>query len=930
MGPVKEPITSEQQLVILGQVLQTLREADDTNVLINATLEYFKARFYGEYEMIWLGLYDRLDHRIHGKGGFTPTEMNPEGLKQKILLTSGDLLEQVVIQQRPLALADLRQEMRAGDWRRLAEKHGIQGTMVFPICHRGRTLGVAILGSRRWGTFPSADEKAFLTMVLGELGASLDNIETEWLRQQIKRPDKPLISLLDRLRALEHLGQRLEAVVEETHRFVAPARTSVYWFEPKQRYFWRRVGNQTKTSVLTDTSTPASGITAQEINSFYQSLVNDQVVAIGEAHSSLKADATTRLMQLIKARSLLAAPILYQKELLGFLAVEGTEPRIWQEEEKQYVRAAAQMVALAAPLEGTEAMMQQMQLDYALTSEIAQSLYSKNDWRETVTKAATLVAKRLKTTRFAVVLHDIDKNSLDVCYQSHPKNRRTLPSVLPALSTMDWQMVEQSQPVTTLENLEDDLRLGSWRSALLDVGIKSLMVCSTAPGNSLEGLVLICDDKPRSWTAAESNLMQLISQQLGLILHQWQLQKRQEQQNSLQAALRQNTLAMQQQTQLAALESMALNALTKLTESPLAALVSWTAGDRLAPVGLATTLNDKRFGLNGKEKVSVYGDPLLQGVLNERGIVLIDATEIPGESRQWFNFQGPGQILAITLRTAPDEEPTGLLLVADTGDRRWSERHRSALETLANQLAWCRRSLKLAAKLKTSRSLLEQLSWYKQRSLEDVYRTTQMGLQKLVEIAQPSKDALASTRQQQIVRYMGDALLPIGQLVESEDWQFQFKREPMPLIGLVRRSLERADGVIKQRQLWSQVHNDDNPMIVGDAFKFEMILHEVLLAAALRSAPGGRLDLWCRQSEGRWIEVAITDHGSVEPRLLDELSGQRPVDPLAPSTLDGAPGLHLFVCKTLMKQMGADFSLLQLEDGRVMSRLLFPSAQTAR
>jgi phosphoglycerate-specific signal transduction histidine kinase len=133
-------------------------------------------------------------------------------------------------------------------------------------------------------------------------------------------------------------------------------------------------------------------------------------------------------------------------------------------------------------------------------------------------------------------------------------------------------------------------------------------------------------------------------------------------------------------------------------------------------------------------------------------------------------------------------------------------------------------------------------------------------------------------------------------------------------------------GVIKQRQLWSQVHNDDNPMIVGDAAKFEMILHEVLLAAALRSAPGGRLDIWCRQSEGRWIEVAITDHGGVEPRLLDELSGQRPVDPLAPSTLDGAPGLHLFVCKTLMKQMGADFSLLQLEDGRVMSRLLFPSA----
>jgi hypothetical protein len=86
MGPVKEPATSEQQLVILGQVLQTLREAEDTKVLIDATLNYLKAQFYSEYELIWIGLYDRLDHRLHGKGGFTPTEINPEGLKQKALL----------------------------------------------------------------------------------------------------------------------------------------------------------------------------------------------------------------------------------------------------------------------------------------------------------------------------------------------------------------------------------------------------------------------------------------------------------------------------------------------------------------------------------------------------------------------------------------------------------------------------------------------------------------------------------------------------------------------------------------------------------------------------------------------------------------------------------------------------------------------------
>ncbi|HBE33700.1 MAG TPA: hypothetical protein DD990_20880, partial [Cyanobacteria bacterium UBA11368] len=60
----------------------------------------------------------------------------------------------------------------------------------------------------------------------------------------------------------------------------------------------------------------------------------DQVVSIGEAHSSLKADVTSRLLQRLGVRSLLAAPILLQDELLGFLAVEGNDPRIWQEQEK--------------------------------------------------------------------------------------------------------------------------------------------------------------------------------------------------------------------------------------------------------------------------------------------------------------------------------------------------------------------------------------------------------------------------------------------------------------------------------------------------------------------------------------------------------------------------------------------------------------------
>jgi hypothetical protein len=95
MGQQKEPSAYERQLVALGRALQVLREEEDADVLIETTLTYLQAEF--DYALIWIGLYDRLDHRLLGKGGKTPMG-DVALLKQRLALQPGDLLEQVVIQ----------------------------------------------------------------------------------------------------------------------------------------------------------------------------------------------------------------------------------------------------------------------------------------------------------------------------------------------------------------------------------------------------------------------------------------------------------------------------------------------------------------------------------------------------------------------------------------------------------------------------------------------------------------------------------------------------------------------------------------------------------------------------------------------------------------------------------------------------------------
>jgi GAF domain-containing protein len=915
----REPSNYERQLIALGRALQALREEGNVDGLIKIALEYLQAEFH--YVLVWIGLYERTEHRLAGKGGLSPGG-DAAFLKQRLSLNPGDLLEQVVIQQRPLGVPDLREEPRAGEWRKAAQRFNIQGTIIFPIHHKDRCFGVVLLGSSLWGTSPHSDEKARLSMILGGLAEALYQLEVDQQRRQAKRPDEPLLNLLSKLRSLPSLKKRLEAIVDETHRFIAPDRTNVYWYEPQRRYFWRRTGNRDKPGA--GDAQPDSGILVQEVSGFYQALTADQLVAIGEARSSLKADVTGRLMQLIQARSLIAAPILFQGELLGFLTVEGNEARIWLDEEKNYVRGAAQLVGLTAPLEAMEETIQQVKLDQALTAEVSHALYSEEDWKNTLTKCAEQICHRLRAERFLVLLYDKDHKKFEVCYQQQPNGRRPVSLFLENLNPVDWQMLERSTEAVGIENLDEDLKLMAWRQAFLDLEVRSLLVCSTSIGKPIEGILVIGQEATRSWNRAERDLLRVVSQQIGLLLHQFQLQRQTDQLHKTHQSIQWGLTTIQQMHQLETLEHSALQHLAQFLQVPMATLITWQPGRSVAKI-TAPVVVKQQFGLATNIPIPIHTDSLVQWALQSDGLLPVNISDVSPETRQWLNGPEIGQIQVMTLRTAPEHEPTGIILIADRADRTWSTYQLTAFGTLVSQLAWCRRYLSLTETLLARRETLEQLNWYKQRRLEEIYRILGIGVKRLNELNH-QKDAMSSMRYQQVLRHLGSTLSGIAPLLKHEQWQLHGEYETMPLASLLKRSLERLDALIKQRQLWSQVHNEANLSIGGDVPKLEFVLLEVLTAACHRSPVGGRLDLWCRQTDARWIELSITDSGVIEQRLLEDLEVGRTGDLLAPSLLDQPPGLHLAICQSLMQHIGGEFSLYKLEDGRILSRLLIPIA----
>ncbi len=926
MGQPSEPSAYAKQLLALGRVLQTLREEENIDVLVETTLNYLQAEF--DYRLIWVGLYDRLDHRLVGKGGTVPNGDNPL-LRQRFNLVPGDLLEQVVIQQRPVGVPNLQDETRAGDWRKAAQQYDVQGTMVFPIRYKDRCFGVVLLGSHLWGVSPRSEDKARLSMLFGGLGGTLYQIEADWYRQQTRHADEPLSALVAEVSLAPSFTERLTAVVERTHEFVTPSRTNIYWFERERRYFWRRLSNRQRIALYADLGQAASGITVQDLGSFYEALSADRLVSIGEEHSSLKTEVTGKLMKQIRARSLLAAPILSRGELLGFLAVEGTEARIWAEEEKNYVRAAAQLVAMVAPLEHMDETLEQIKLDRILTAETARAIYSDDDWRDSLQTCADSLCKRLKVERFVVLLYDPDQQTFDICYQAQPANRRPVQSPLPTLSAMDWKMLERSIDPIGIESLDEDLKLQSWQESFTEIGVKSVLVCNTGSNRTLEGLVLLGHEVPRTWGQAERDLLRTVSQQIGLILHQWQLQHQTTQQQDITRTVDRGLTAIQQAMDLERLERATLHHLAQVLQVPLVVLVSWQPGQS---TGQITTNPNPHpgFSVNSEVPVPLQTDKLIQGALRSDGLVKLAHTQLPSSTRQWLTGTEIGQVLMMALRTSPIHEPTGVIIVVDTVSRQWLDRHLNAFGILVNQLAWFRRYLTLTQILHANVDRLEQLNWYKQRRVEDLCRVVALGIKRFQDIAsqmsgRSETQPLQDLQFQQVMRQMEDALKEMSNLLEAEQWQIKLDFHAIPITGLLKRALDRVESLVKQQQLWIQVHNQQgNLLIHTDIAKVELILYELLLTACQRCEPKGRIDIWCRSTDPRWLEISMTDSGTIDPIVLETLQTKRHNDPLAATSIDVSSGLHLLICQTLVRQLGGELNLYKLEDGRVLSRLVLP------
>ena len=952
MNGAKAASTYEKQLVALGRALQKVRESEQSSTITQTVLQYLRNEF--NYTLVWLGFYDSETHTILGQGGITPTG-DVAILTQKFVLEPGELLEQVVIQKRLIGVPNLQEVPKGGKWQAAACKLDVQGAILFPIRHRDQCLGVAVLGNTVWGIPAQSDDKARLSMILGELGTALYRLEEEQQQRQSQQPITSLSSVLTTIPSLSSVEDRLSVLVRETHQFLHGDRTHLYWFSPTYRVFWRWIGQpgdkrqSEAESLATDVPAPSSPgmasirqhqailppIPVDAIAEMYRQLAADQMIAVSEADSALQTNNTGALMTQMGGQSLLAVPILFQGELLGFLAVTGHQPRLWSDEEKYYLRAASQIAALMAPFLEPERMIQSIRQDQLLAAEICQAICSREEWNSVLEKCDQELQERFGAQRFLVLAYNESRETFAIAYQSPPPPRqKPIVSPLSPINDVDWALLERSENAIAIEDLEHDLRLMDWRKAFVEADIQSFLVCPATMGNPSNGLIIIAHETPRYWTSAEKDISRTISQQIGVILRQQYLTHELEQRQSIHQAIHGSLATIQKTHEMGKMETASMHRLVDLMDVPLIALIPWEPEQPNATIPHHLVVSNRvGFSLNTDIPISMATDALIQWSLQSDEILSLHVSQLTTDTRQWLNGGDIGQILAVALRTDPDHHPLGLLLVADVAERFWSEYQLEVLEVVGRQLAWSRRYLMLTEKLTARQEELEQLNWYKHQSLEYLCWATKGYVKRLGNLNPATKNGANNSsetsgggqinmmRYQQILRYMNQLLSDIHPLIRDEQWQFSQTETTIRLVSLLKRSLARVNPLIQQRQLWTKVHNEQNLVIVGDIAKVELVLHEVLSAACRRAPQHSGLDIWCRPLDFNWLELSITDQGTINPQLRDELHHGRPTDWLAHSWLDFPPGLHLAICQSIIQKIGGEFNIYTLEDGRVLSQM---------
>ncbi|MCG9893233.1 MAG: GAF domain-containing protein [Thermosynechococcaceae cyanobacterium MS004] len=930
----------EKRLVSLQQCLQQVQKQQSTAEIGKVVLPFLKASF--PFELVWLAHYDAQSQTLNGIDGSLPKEKDQAALVANQAVLAGDLFDQALMTGRNQDIISLDQESRVGHWQAIAQRQGIQGAAIFPIRYRHQALGILMVGTTLWGGHSRPEELAELKMLTGAIGAALYTLGDRATQAAEALPQR-MVETLNAILGAKTFEDRLKRVLASLHKSLQPSRTCLYWFDHEEQSCRLQEVQSGSATRRVSASKPVSlEVPLQQISAFYQATLQQQMIAISDVEGVIQSfNAPTRLMSLTQSRAWLSAPILDRRKLVGVLAVECGQPRLWSEADKQQILMMAQLMGQSFGADPDSAPLWlggQTHLP-SLLNALKEAEEDAAHWEKTLEQCLEQVGLQFTVRWAAIFHHDPEEHVFDCRAQFCQRKKQPLPSQLPDVSTVDAKLLSRLSQPLAVPSLAEDLRFLPWRSLFAAVGMQSYLLVRMGQQTGLGEFLVLGADLPRTWTDYEQEAIPPIAQAIAQAIVRRNQEVYAQQQQQVMTLLTQGLGRLQQTQQVQPLFEIAVDAMTEFLGAECTLILRCSPEDSTAT--LAGMLNHSTLQIEPTAEIPWQMDSLLQTLLSVTA--LKGKTSFPGVAQlrgtaadlaansNWLQGAGFLEVLCVPLQAHPDLPFLGMVLAINTRRKGWSALQREGLQLLTRELAIQVRGQETIRQIAHQCETLECLNWYKQRQLEQLTQlwTSQtsafQGLLASQETAGAALGSLKGRPQNPIVQ-LNKAFMALDNMLKTELWELQLEGDVVPIATLLRRSLERIEPIVSSRQLWTQVHNlTPSVSVKMPSQKLESMLTELLLASCYRTKIGDRIDIWCRALPDNLSEVSITDHGRLNPKLVMDLAQYRHTRKTTP-TLNSPPGLHFKVCQTLVERLGGRLELAQLEDGRSLSRLILPTA----
>ncbi len=905
-----QPIASPRSLLsVLGELSAILQGA---NSFAEKQLSLFAVlREQLGFDLAWLGQIDGQSKLLQGRGGFIG-EGSHGVLNSRMPIVPGEFLDRVTSHQEVFVTASIKEDPRSKAWWGYARDWGIQGALAFPLTFQGQCLGLCVLGSKRWGLMLSAEEEQTLK-VLGDLiGSAMvqDKAQADSARQNLLTA--PLLVLADRLRQPQQMDPVFQTVVDELYVRLSPSRTAIYWLDLDRRELWVRAMSQKfNCGPVTGTRLPL-----RDLYGLYQELKEDRIVAVTDVRSDLRGLISQAHLQKFRLLSLLAHPIIYQGDLLGYLAVEQTDqPRAWQPEEHQLVRAMANLVGVTTTQARLYEVTRRQALEQTLINQITRDIRNTLDPDEVLQAAVERLGSSLGVDRclvldFAVeaeieVLHEYRKAGITsarglVPSPAHELEQRTLNSAVPV----------------AIDDIESDFRFLSWRDYLRTSSTRSLMICGTAYQGKPNGiLVLHYCFQTHSWTSEERSIMQAVADQVGIALGQAQLYRRTQEQAEVELRINQVGRAVRIAIPAGQVAPLALRELAEAMEAPLTAILFCAPTDETAALKLVYSQTEW-VQLAADTPLQVAANPFMQAVFAapEPVELILDPGTAPAGPHRLLWQQGVRSILGMRLQAG--KQLLGVVLVMNNQPKQWGQGFCQILTRLSGEFALAFSQAESFEKLQELSQQLQQLNAYKNNMVSissHEMRTPLASIRAYVEtmVSEPDLDPAL------IQEFMGgmevecirltNLLDNLNTLVILESRRTVWQYRVVKVNELLERVVARLQNLAGQNDVEVRMASSlpmDFVVYIDDA-KVEQVLANLLENACKHTHAGCLAVLSVKQPAPDWLEFSVYDNGPGIPanKLSTLFQPFMRVQEVMNHSQGGA-GLGLAICREIADQMG--------------------------